>query len=130
MARSTVEGRIKILTSVNLRRCFSEKLDELSVSRRVSHAVFQHVGHTNGIFHCPAFRGVVQGKDCRPAGYAGKTALMKPSARCHNQSQAFMPISDARHCLFYINQLVDGKLHTVGRRTADLKPAEDDNFFL
>ncbi len=91
MARSAVEGRIKILTSVNLRALLSGELDDLKRQpATVSHAVFQHRGHTRRHLPLPRLpRGCQRQRLPDPPATQVKQPLMKPSARCHVQSTRF-----------------------------------------
>jgi len=132
-ARNAVEGRIKVLTSVNLRALLAGQLADLKHQPRRCHMqFFSTVVTPNGIFHCPAFRGVAKAKVAGPAGYAGKPAYeetqrtLARSIASFNADQECSVIACFYH---HTNWWVENFIHT-GKRPEDLEPAEDDNFFL
>jgi MoaA/NifB/PqqE/SkfB family radical SAM enzyme len=132
-ARNAVEGRIKVLTSVNLRALLSGQLADLKHQPGRCHMqFFSTVVTPNGIFHCPAFRGVAKAKVAGPAGYAGKPAYeetqrtLARSIASFNAEQECSVIACFYH---HTNWWVENFIHS-GKRPEDLEPAEDDNFFL
>jgi len=133
MARSAVEGRIKILTSVNLRALLSGELDELKRQPARCHMqFFSTVVTPNGIFHCPAFRGVSKARIAGPAGYAGKAAfdetqrtLSQSITRFHADKECSVIACFYHHTNWWMENFIQSE-----RRPEDLQPAEDDNFFL
>jgi hypothetical protein len=93
---------------------------------------FSTVVTPNGIFHCPAFRGVAKAKVAGPAGYAGKPAYeetqrtLTRSIASFNAEQECSVIACFYH---HTNWWVENFIRS-GKRPGDLEPAEDDNFFL
>jgi hypothetical protein len=133
LARNAVEGRIKILTSVNLRALLAGQLDDLKRQPGRCHMqFFSTVVTPNGIFHCPAFRGVEKAKVAGPAGYAGKSAYEETQrilARSIGSFDAERECSVIACFYNHTNWWTENIIQSE-RRPEDLEPAEDDNFFL
>jgi MoaA/NifB/PqqE/SkfB family radical SAM enzyme len=132
-ARNAVEGRIKVLTSVNLRALLDGRLDDLKHQPARCHMqFFSTVVTPNGIFHCPAFRGVGRAKVAGPAGYAGKAAYeetQRTLARSIARFNAGEECSVIACFYHHTNWWVENFIHSE-KRPDDIEPAEDDNFFL
>ena len=132
-ARNAVGGRIRVLTSVNLRALLAGQLAELKHQPGRCHMQFFNTVVTpGGIFHCPAFRGVAKAKLAGPAGYAGKETYRETQ---RTLAQSILSFNAGRECsvvaCFYhhANWWIENFIHSE-RRPEDIEPAEDDNFFL
>jgi MoaA/NifB/PqqE/SkfB family radical SAM enzyme len=132
-ARNSVQGRIKVLTSVNLRALLAGQLSDLKHQPGRCHMqFFSTVVTPNGIFHCPAFRGVAKAKVAGPAGYAGKPAYEETQRTLARSIAGFNAEQECSviACFYHhTNWWVENFIRS-GKRPGDLEPAEDDNFFL
>ncbi len=133
LARNAVEGRIRILTSVNLRALLANRLGDLKHQPGRCHMqFFSTVVTPNGIFHCPAFRGVEKAKVAGPGGYAGKTAYAETQRTLSRSIAGFNAEQECAviACFYHhTNWWLENFLQSE-KRPEDLQPAEDDNFFL
>jgi MoaA/NifB/PqqE/SkfB family radical SAM enzyme len=132
-AQNAVEGRIRILTSVNLRALLANRLGDLKHQPGRCHMqFFSTVVTPGGIFHCPAFRGVAKAKIAGPAGYAGKTAyeetqrtLARSIAGFNAEQECSVIACFYHHTNWWLENFLQSE-----KKPEDLQPAEDDNFFL
>jgi MoaA/NifB/PqqE/SkfB family radical SAM enzyme len=131
--RNAVDGRIKILTSVNLRALLDGRLGDLKRQPARCHMqFFSTVVTPNGIFHCPAFRGVTRAQVAGPDGYAGKAAYEETQQTLARSIERFNAGEECSviACFYHhTNWWVENFIHSE-KRPEDLQPAEDDNFFL
>lgn len=132
-ARNAVDGRIKVLTSVNLRALLAGELADLKRQPGRCHMqFFSTVVTPNGIFHCPAFRGVAKARVAGPAGYTDMPAYeetQRTLARSIGDFHADQECSVIACFYHHTNWWVENFIRS-GKRPEDLEPAEDDNFFL
>jgi len=130
--RNAVDGRIKVLESVNLVAMVNNKVHELKKQPETCHMqIFNTVVTPMGIYHCPAFRGVENAKIAGPDGYAGEERFNETLQRLTDSITSFNATRECnRIACFYnhVNWWIENFIESE-KSVDELEEAEDDNFF-
>ncbi|MBS3809589.1 MAG: radical SAM protein [Desulfobacterales bacterium] len=131
-ARSAAGDRIKVLESVNLIAMLDHRVHEMKKQPGTCHMqVFNSVLAPDGIFHCPAFRGVESAKIAQSDGYAGEEKFTETLESLRRSIASFDAEKECdRIACFYnhVNWWMEDFINS-DRSVEDLEEAQDDNFF-
>jgi MoaA/NifB/PqqE/SkfB family radical SAM enzyme len=132
-ARHLAGDQVKILESSNLRAMLNRETDQIKRQPKRCHMeFFRTVVTPFGIFHCPAFRGVIEAKIGEPDGYLSETKF-KESLRW--AAKSILTFDAREECkdvgCFYnrTNWWLEEFIHSK-EDVHDLEKVENDNFFL
>lgn len=132
-AEQISEGKIKVLKSVNLQAMLDKNLHELKVQPVVCHSqFFRTVLTPSGIFHCPALRGVPQGRLADKEGYRGEDRFLETHARLSDSIGSFNADQECSvvACFYHhVNWWIE-KFIESGKDVSEIPEVEDNNFFL
>ncbi|MCF8024272.1 MAG: radical SAM protein [Desulfobacteraceae bacterium] len=130
--KNAAQDRIKLLESVNLIAMVNQRVHELKKQPKTCHMhIFNSVLAPDGIFHCPAFRGVESAKIAEADGYAGEENFQKTleNLRCSIDCFDAQKECDRVGCFYNdVNWWIENFI-TSETPVASLETAEDDNFF-
>jgi MoaA/NifB/PqqE/SkfB family radical SAM enzyme len=130
--RAAAGDKIKVLESVNLIAMVNHRVHELKNQPQTCHMhIFNSVLAPDGIFHCPAFRGVESAKIADADGYAGEENFLKTLESLRRSIDCFDAQKECdRIACFYndVNWWIENFI-TSETPVASLETAEDDNFF-
>lgn len=124
--------RIKILESVNLIAMIHHRVHELKKQPKTCHMhIFNSVLAPDGIFHCPAFRGVESAKIAEADGYAGEENFQKTLENLRRSIDCFDAKKECDRIACFYNDVNWWIENFIASETpvASLEKAEDDNFF-
>lgn len=131
-ARQEQTDSFKVLESVNLVAMLEGRVAQMKQQPRTCHMhVFNSVLTPEGIFHCPAFRGVASAKIGSAQGYAGEEAFAATLSRLRESICSFNADKECdRIACFYnhVNWWMENFVSS-GEAVEDLQPVADDNFF-
>ena len=124
---------MKILKSVNLQAMMDGKLHELKNQPVTCHSqFFRTVLAPSGVFHCPAFRGVPQGRIASDDGYLDEEMFGRTQASLDASIRSF----DARRecsvvvCFYHhVNWWIERFIESP-RDVSEIEVVQDNNFFL
>ncbi len=124
---------VKVLKSVNLQAMMDKTLHELKRQPVVCHSqFFRTVLAPSGIFHCPALRGVSDGRIAGSEGYQGRDRFLQTHESLEKSIKGF---DAAKECsvvvCFYhhVNWWVERFIES-GEDVSEIAIVEDNNFFL
>ena len=130
----TLSGtEMKILKSVNLQAMMDGKLHELKNQPVTCHSqFFRTVLAPSGIFHCPAFRGVPQGRIAGDNGYLDEEQFARTHATLDTSVRGFDACRECsvvvcfyHHVNWWIERFIESS-----QDIAEIEVVEDNNFFL
>lgn len=132
-AKSTADGDLKILESVNLRAMMNNTVRELKRQPKRCHMqFFSTVVTPSGIFHCPAFRGVEKAKIAECNGYVGENNFDETLQNLTHSIKSFDAEQECKvvACFYHhVNWWVENFINSH-KHIDEIEITEDDNFFL
>jgi sulfatase maturation enzyme AslB (radical SAM superfamily) len=132
-AREAGGTDVRIYEGVNLDAMLDQKVHELKIQPDICHSqFFRTVLASDGIFHCPAFRGVEQAKIGDAAGYRGKANLDFTHARLEHSVRSFNAKLECSMvvCLYHhVNWWIENFI-TSDKDVSEIREVETDSFFL
>jgi wyosine [tRNA(Phe)-imidazoG37] synthetase (radical SAM superfamily) len=133
LTRQASNGEVKILESVNLNAMLNKKMHELKIQPEICHSqFFRTVLAPTGIFHCPGFRGVEQGKIGDIIGYKNKANFDFTQARLEHSIRTFNARTECNVvvCFYHhVNWWIENFISS-GQDVSEIPEVKDDNFFL
>jgi len=132
-SRQAADGQIRILESVNLHAMLDKTMHELKAQPEVCHSqFFRTVLAPAGIFHCPGFRGVEQGRIGDIVGYKSKANFDFTQAKLEHSIRTFNAREECKVvvCFYHhVNWWIENFI-TSGKDVSEIVEVKDDNFFL
>ncbi|HON38510.1 MAG TPA: radical SAM protein [Deltaproteobacteria bacterium] len=124
---------LKILKSVNLQAMMEGRLHELKRQPATCHSqFFRTVLAPSGIFHCPAFRGVPQGRIADHEGYLDADRFARTQARLDASIREFDACRECNvivcfyhHVNWWIERFIESP-----KDVSEIEVVQDNNFFL
>jgi len=132
-ARRLVDGKTKILESVNLRAMMNREAHQIKRQPKRCHLqFFRTVVTPSGIFHCPAFRGVEKAKIAGSDGYVTKGKFDESLEAVARSISTFDAHEECKvvGCFYHhVNWWLENFTNS-DRDIAEIEKVGDDNFFL
>jgi MoaA/NifB/PqqE/SkfB family radical SAM enzyme len=131
--KNVVDGKIKILESVNLQAIINKEVNRIKRQPKRCHMqFFRTVVTPSGIFHCPAFRGVEKAKIAESDGYVTKGKFDESLEAVARSILTFGAHEECKvvGCFYHhVNWWLEN-LTNSDRDVAEIEKVGDDNFFL
>ncbi len=132
-AEKIAAGKIKVVTTQNLRAIFGEASEAFQSQPRHCHIqIFRHILTPIGIYHCPAYRGFDKAKIGEYDGALTKKQLAKTISNNYRNLINFNPRKQCKGVVCFYNQTnrwIEDFIKS-GKDVNEIEACEDDNFFL
>lgn len=132
-AETVSQGKVNILESVNLHAMMDRKVHELKKQPKVCHSqFFRTVLAPSGVFHCPAYRGVPNGRIAAGDGYMDKERFKETQGTLGQSIRDFNAEKECNVivCFYHhVNWWME-RFIASGTSVDELDVVENNNFFL
>ncbi len=132
-AKSSADGQIRILESINLRALLSGTVHELKRQPKICHMqFFSSVLCPSGVFHCPAFRGVDVARIAGCDAFSDENNFSETLTRLQESMSSFDASKECSvvACFYHhVNWWIEDFI-TSRRDINEIDSVSDDNFFL
>ena len=131
--KNIVDGKIKILESVNLQAMIDKRVNQIKKQPKRCHMqFFRTVVTPSGIFHCPAFRGVEKAKIAESDGYVSKSKFDESLETIARSISTFDAEEECKvvacfyhHVNWWLENFTNSNIDI-----AEIEKVGNDNFFL